>query len=62
MSADDTERRDRPEPSISNGPNARPRNESIGQTAGGLPNDSSDPVEISPEEEQAIARKILERK
>ncbi len=46
---------------ISNGPNARPRDEPIGQTERGLPDDSSQPVEISPEEEARIADKILDR-
>ncbi len=49
------------ERSISNGPNARPRNEPIGQTEHGLPDDSSKPVDISPEEEAQIADKILNR-
>ena len=44
---------------ISNGPNARPRDEPIGQTEGGLPDDSSKPVEITQEEEAKIAEKIL---
>ena len=45
---------------ISNGPNARPRDETIAQTERGLPDDTGRPVEISPEEEKRIARKILE--
>jgi len=49
------------ERSISNGPNARPRDEPIGQTEHGLPDDSSKPVDISPEEEAQIADKILNR-
>lgn len=44
---------------ISNGPNARPRDETIAQTERGLPDDTGRPVEISPEEERRIARKIL---
>ena len=48
------------EPSISDGPNARPRDEPIGQTGVGEPDDSSHQVEITPEEEEAIARRILE--
>jgi hypothetical protein len=44
---------------ISNGPNARPRDVPIGQAERGLPDDSSQPVEISPEEEARIANKIL---
>jgi len=46
---------------ISDGPNARPRNEPIGQSAPGLPNDSSKPVEITPEEEAKIKDMILGR-
>ncbi len=48
------------EPKISDGPNARPRNEPIGQSGVGVPDDSSHQVEITPEEEEAIARKILD--
>lgn len=44
---------------ISNGPNARARDEPIGQTEHGLPDDSGRPVEITPEEETKIAEKIL---
>ena len=36
---------------ISKGPNANPRDEPIGQTAGDLPDDTSEPVEITLEEE-----------
>jgi hypothetical protein len=43
---------------ISNGPNARPRDETISQTGRGLPDDSSRPVEIDPEEERKIADQI----
>lgn len=50
--------RERPD---SDGPNARPRDESIDQAAGGEPDDSSMAVEISPEEERKIADKILKR-
>ncbi len=46
---------------ISNGPNARPRDEPIGQSGGGEPDDSSKAVEISPEEEAKIADKILKK-
>ena len=46
---------------ISDGPNARPRDETIGQTAGGEPDDSGRAVEIGPEEERKIADKILDR-
>jgi len=43
---------------ISTGPNARARDESIAQTATGLPNDSSRPVEVSDEEIARIERKL----
>ncbi len=43
---------------ISNGQNARPRDANIGTTAGGLPNDTSAPVEITPEEEARIAASL----
>lgn len=43
---------------ISNGPNARPRDEPIGQSGGGLPDDSSRPVEIDPDEERRIEASI----
>ncbi len=46
---------------ISTGPNARPRDEPIGQSSAGEPDDSSKAVEISPEEEKRIAGKILDR-
>lgn len=46
---------------VSTGPNARPRDEPIGQSSGGEPDDSSEAVEISPEEEKRIADKILDR-
>lgn len=47
-----------PDVAISNGPNARPRNETISQTGPGLPDDTSLPVEITPEEEARIAERI----
>ena len=50
-------KRDEPK-SISTGPNARPRNETISSTGEGLPDDCSAPVEIDPEEERRIAAKI----
>lgn len=45
--------------SISDGVNARPRNENIGQSAGGLPNDSSAPIEIDEAEAARIKDKLL---
>ena len=47
--------------SISDGPKARPRDEPIGQSAAGLPDDSGKPVDITSEEEKQIAEKILKR-
>jgi hypothetical protein len=47
--------------SISNGPNARPRDEPIAQSAPGLPDDSSKPVEITPEEEERIAAELRKK-
>ena len=44
--------------SISTGPNARPRNETISSTGPGLPDDTSEPIDIDPEEEKRIAAKI----
>lgn len=48
---------DKPE-KISNGPNARPRNETIAQTGQGLPNDTSRPVEIDEDEAKRIEDRI----
>lgn len=47
-----------PDAAISDGPNARPRDETISQTGPGLPDDTSQPVEITPEEEARIAERI----
>lgn len=44
---------------VSNGPNARPRNETIAQTGAGLPNDSSQPVVLNEKEAKAIKDAIL---
>ncbi|WP_102958052.1 hypothetical protein [Mangrovicella endophytica] len=44
--------------SISTGPNARPRNETISQTGPGLPDDSSQAVEVDEAEAKAIERRI----
>jgi hypothetical protein len=43
---------------ISNGPNARPRDESIASTAPGIPNDSSEPLEIDEKEVAEIENKL----
>ncbi|AWN47705.1 hypothetical protein DK419_16430 [Methylobacterium terrae] len=56
--ADDPSRDTRRETKISNGPNARPRDETIAQTGPGLPNDSSAPVEIDEEEARRIEDRI----
>lgn len=47
-----------PKQKVSNGTNARPRNESIAQTAGGLPNDTSHQVEVTDEEVERVERKL----
>jgi hypothetical protein len=44
--------------SLSNGLNARPKHESIAQSAAGFPNDTSPPIEISADEERRIAERI----
>ena len=61
MTSDETKTEHDFEHSISTGPNARPKDEPIGQCAGGEPDDSSKAIEISPEEEKKIADKILDR-
>jgi hypothetical protein len=47
---------------ISNGPNSRSRDESIGQTGPGLPDDTSQPVDIDPDEEKRISESLLNPK
>lgn len=42
---------------ISTGPNARPRNENIAQTAAGAPNDSSRAPEVNQDEVERQSRK-----
>lgn len=59
MSATDPEKA---EASISNGPNARPRNEAIGQSAGGVPDDAGRPIDVSEEEAARIEETILGEK
>lgn len=44
--------------SISNGPNARPRDQSVAGTETGLANDTSSGVEITEEEVKAIEEKL----
>ncbi|MGX7705834.1 hypothetical protein [Methylobacterium sp. Gmos1] len=43
---------------ISNGPNARPKDETIAQTGPGLPDDSSPPVSVDEKEAKRIEEKI----
>jgi hypothetical protein len=50
---------DRPKPD-STGPNSRPRNDTIGQSGPGAPDDSSRPVEIGEEEARRIEEAILD--
>jgi len=50
---------DRKHESISDGPNARPRNESIAQSAGGLPDDTGRPIPLDTAEEQRMAEKLV---
>jgi hypothetical protein len=42
----------------STGPNARPSNDTISQTGPGIPDDTSRPVEIDPDEEKRIEESI----
>lgn len=44
---------------ITTGPNSRARNTTIGQTGVGLPDDSSSPIEVTPDEEQRISEALL---
>ena len=46
------------EPPISDGPSGRPRDETIGQTGRGLPNDTGRPVEVDEDEAERIEEKI----
>lgn len=46
-----------PKSKTSTGPNARPRNESIGQTGPGVPDDSSRPVDV----DDAVVERVRER-
>ncbi|SDA11120.1 hypothetical protein SAMN02799622_00531 [Methylobacterium sp. UNC378MF] len=46
------------EPPISDGPSYRPRDETIAQTGGGLPNDTGQLVEIDDAEAARIEQKI----
>ncbi|MCO6048952.1 hypothetical protein NGM99_04005 [Mesorhizobium sp. RP14(2022)] len=45
---------------ITTGLNDRPRNETIAQTGGGIPDDTSQPVEVSDEEVERVRRKLME--
>ena len=44
---------------ISNGVNARPRDESIAQSAGGLPDDTGRPIRLDQAEEQRMKEKLV---
>ena len=46
------------EPPISDGQSGRPRDETIGQTGRGLPNDTGRPVEVDEDEAERIEEKI----
>jgi hypothetical protein len=46
---------------ITTGPNDRPLNESIGQSAGGLPDDSGGVVEVDEAEAKRIEKALTER-
>lgn len=46
------------EPPISDGQSGRPRDEPIGQTGRGLPNDTGQPIDIDEAEAARIERKI----
>ncbi|ALN74266.1 hypothetical protein [Aureimonas sp. AU20] len=45
--------------SISDGPNSRPRDTSIAQSAGGLPDDTGRPIPLSEAEERRMADKLV---
>ena len=47
-----------PEEPDSTGTNSRPRDDAISQTGPGFPDDSSEPVQIDPAEEERIAERI----
>lgn len=47
------------EEKLTEGLNDRPKNAPIGQTAGGIPDDSGEPLEVDEETFQAIAQKLL---
>lgn len=52
---DEKQREDRPD---STGPNARPRDETIGQTGEGIPDDSGKLVQVDEKEAERIEEKI----
>lgn len=47
-------------PPISDGVNARPRDESIAQTGRGLPNDSSKPIDVDDAEIERVRKKLFQ--
>jgi hypothetical protein len=46
------------DPPISDGQSGRPRDETIAQTGGGLPNDTGEPVQVDEDEAKRIEQKI----
>jgi hypothetical protein len=46
---------------ISTGPNSRPRNESIAQTAPGQPDDTSSPVDVDDKEVERVREKLTKK-
>jgi hypothetical protein len=46
-------------PKITTGANDRPRNETIGQTGDGFPDDSGQPLEVDPAEVERVRQKLM---
>ena len=55
FAGEDPKRKDAP---ISNGPNARPRDETISSTGQGIPNDSGEPIAVDEQEVAEIENRI----
>ncbi|MBB4000958.1 hypothetical protein [Aurantimonas endophytica] len=51
---------DKPAPSMSHGPNARPQDERVGQTAGGLRSDAGNAFGAGSEEEERLIAAVIE--
>lgn len=47
-------------PKITTGANDRPRNETIGQTGDGFPDDSGQPLEVDPAEIERVREKLMD--